>query len=839
MPMWSPALPRLAATLPLLALIALPAAGQEAPSVVAPAPATAVPSPAAANAPARNPAIRVRAARQTDHGRVVFHLGRIPEFDLRKTSEGAELRLRGGYGLDLAGLRPLAELASVTARREGADTVIQLRLTCDCAVESASGGGMVWVNLRPAGSPATAATAATTPAPAPVAPIRPVRPANGRDANKRIDTAEAARRRLLDDAVRLDLMTRAQADAMLRAAAAPAGRTAAGAATPEAAARPAEPDEATRLRQSLLAQLGTLNRPQPTASSAPAKPPGPVVAPAAAPRPSCAAPFDMAGWSGDAAGSSYADRLIALRQALAASAEAPEDVAAFAEFLVSHGLYPEALELLDGRTTETMTETMQVRLQRLRDVARLLRRLPIDAGSPLLTDLPTCEREDLGLWQALAAAAAGETATVVRLAPRARAALRGTPERLRFAFTFVLADAVGDDLEALKTLVGPIRSAAPATDAEAAGRNWLLARIAGLEGSSEEERLNLVRAARSSHTIPGLFASARLAAAQAAQGAGAATNPEMQRAEARLVDFARTYRFDTLGEEAAMLFAQLLLGRGDLSGALVAADGASQSGSRPGAESRGANLAAKILRLLLVDAEGKPLPPAAERLALYWRYEGYATPGERGDDIRLGAARLMLEQGLAEAALDTLRQLAPTTTQTPPAVLLMARAETAASQGDPQRALALLRALPVTDEVRRIAATALARLGRPAEAARELDGMRGIADQTARAGYFYAARSWPEATAAYAELLREPGLDAAARADATNRYVGAAALSPQPVVAVPSELLALKDAGTTALLHLASEPASATSGRQGIEQVRSAIERAKRIETLLAPAEAR
>ena len=33
--------------------------------------------------------------------------------------------------------------------------------------------------------------------------------------------------------------------------------------------------------------------------------------------------------------------------------------------------------------------------------------------------------------------------------------------------------------------------------------------------------------------------------------------------------------------------------------------------------------------------------------------------------------------------------------------------------------------------------------------------MRGIADQTARAGYFYAARSWPEATAAYAELLQK------------------------------------------------------------------------------------
>lgn len=835
MPMWP--LPRFAAALPLLALATLPAAGQETVPAATPAPMAAVPTPGVpaavvASAPARMPAVRVRAARQADHGRVVFHFGRIPDFDLRKTSEGMELRLRGGYGLDLAGLRPLTELASVTARREGADTVILLRLNCDCSAESVSGNGMLWINLRPAVPPASAAATSPSAASPPAAPtsVAPARPANGRDAKR--TTAEAARRRLLDDAVRLNLMTRAQADAMLHGAAAPA---------PATADRPAEPDEATRLRQSLLAQLGTLNRPQPAAPSQakpPGQPPGQLAAPL--PRPSCAAPFDMAGWAGETTGPAFPDRLVALRQALATSAEAPEDVATLAEFLVSQGLFPEALELLDGRITETMTETMQLRMQRLRDVARLLRRLPIDTGSPLLADSATCEREDLGLWQALAAAVAGDTAAVVRLAPRARVALRGTPERLRFAFTFALADAVGDDLEALKTLVGPIRSAAAVTEAESAGRSWLLARIAGLEGSSEEERLNLTRAARGTHTVPGLFASARLAAAQAALGPGVASDPEMQRAEARLLDFARTYRFDSLGEEAAMLFAQLLLGRGDLSGALVAADGASQSGSRPGAESRGANFAARILRLLLVDAESKPLPSAAERLALYWRYEGYATPGERGDDIRLGAARLMLEQGLAEAALDTVRQLAPATAQTGPAVLLIARTEAAAAQGDPQRALALLRALPVTDEVHRIAASALARLGRPADAARELEGMRTIADQTARARYFYTAQNWPEAMTAYAELLREPALDTASRADATSRYVGAAALSPRPAAAVPSELLTLQDAGTTALLQLASEPASATaSAQQGMEQVRGAIERAKRIEALLAPAKVR
>ena len=50
------------------------------------------------------------------------------------------------------------------------------------------------------------------------------------------------------------------------------------------------------------------------------------------------------------------------------------------------------------------------------------------------------------LWRALNAAANGDAATVMRLVPRAREALRVAPERLRFALTFVLAEAMGDDI---------------------------------------------------------------------------------------------------------------------------------------------------------------------------------------------------------------------------------------------------------------------------------------------------------------------------------------------------------------------------------------------------------
>jgi hypothetical protein len=200
----------------------------------------------------------------------------------------------------------------------------------------------------------------------------------------------------------------------------------------------------------------------------------------------------------------------------------------------------------------------------------------------------------------------------------------------------------------------------------------------------------------------------------------------------------------------------------------------------------------------------------------------------------------MLEPGLSESALDTARQLTPATAQATPAVLLIARAEATAVQGDPQRSLALLRALPPLDEARRIAAIALARLGRPADAAEELKGLRGIADLGNRARHLYAAQAWQDAAAAYADLLRQPALDATARTEATGRYVSAASRSPQRAAAVPAELLTLQDAGTRALLQLANEPMPAIEpGRPRMASVRSALDRAKRVETLLPPAESR
>jgi hypothetical protein len=271
---------------------------------------------------------------------------------------------------------------------------------------------------------------------------------------------------------------------------------------------------------------------------------------------------------------------------------------------------------------------------------------------------------------------------------------------------------------------------------------------------------------------------------------------------------------------------------GALGTALAIADGASQASARPGVESRGARLAATALRRLLAEApsEGRALPEPAERLALFWQYEGYATPGERGDDIRLAAMRLLLRQGLAEAARDLGQQISPATVRTPEAALLLARAEAGAAQGDPRRALALLATVPTDDAARRAAAEALARLDRPEEAAAQLDGLRDTADLRRRAELLFQAQSWRAAGTAYGDVLRDPGLPADARADATARLANASALAQQRA-SVPAELLAT-EAASAALLRLTD---SAPPPSSGVAGVRGAIERSRQIEALLPP----
>jgi hypothetical protein len=838
---------------------ARPAAGARAPT---PLPAPAPPAPAAAQAAA--PAVvLVRSGQHADRGRLVLHLGQIPGYSLTSQGQDHTLRLRGSYRLDLDNLRRLAEVAGVSVRQEGEETVLRVRSSCDCVAEAGSVGGLLYIDLRP--GPAARAAAREPRGPAPIA---------------------AARKRVLDDAVRMGLMSQEQATALLRntqpgpttassptvtspAAPAPVAPTPVAAAplapaspalAPPALARPAQaaapggrqpPTSASpgaggdlaALRSAMLSQLALLNgapppraaTPAPAATAAPAltTPPSSVPNPSFAPeaavsfKPVCEAPFSLNGWRGE---DPYRERLAELRGTLARADGGAAETAALAEFQIGHELLREALALLAAPMDERPDGALRARLERARDVARLLSRQPIDEASPLLAELPDCAREDLPLWRALAAAVRQDAAGLARLAPQARAALRRVPQDLRIAFAAVLADAVDEDTEALRTIVGAIRAATGLRPDQAALRDWLLARLARLEGNRGDEVLYLERAASLGRTLPALFASARLAALNFGK-----PGAEGQRAEMQLVDFTRTYRYDPLGEEAAVLYTQRLMERGALAEALAVADAASQASVRPRVESRAARQAVQLLRLLLVDAKGMALPDPAQRLALYWQYEGYATPGERGDDIRLGAMRLMLDQGLSDAALDLGRSLTPAMAQKPDTVLLIARAEASAAQGDPQRALALLQGLPPTEDSRRASSAALQRLNRPLEAAQALEGLQARADLGARAALYFQARAWPQAATAYGELLRDPALEPAARSEATARLASASALAGQRAGVAPELLVQQGD--SAALLQLAAQPAAATPAG-GVAAARAAIARSRQIEALLPPAAA-
>ena len=192
-------------------------------------------------------------------------------------------------------------------------------------------------------------------------------------------------------------------------------------------------------------------------------------------------------------------------------------------------------------------------------------------------------------------------------------------------------------------------------------------------------------------------------------------------------------------------------------------------------DSRGAALAARVLRiLLLAPPESGPCPQPQARSRFTGATRVTATPGLKGDDIRVGAARLMLAEHVPGSALDVLRELSDATANTDPVRLLRATAEALPAMPMPHSPR---RALPESEERHRIASIALARLGQFADAAHELDGATASADVTRRAALLFAAKSWSDAATAYAGLLANTAIKGDARAAAAERYALALALS--------------------------------------------------------------
>jgi hypothetical protein len=520
--------------------------------------------------------------------------------------------------------------------------------------------------------------------------------------------------------------------------------------------------------------------------------------------------------------------LVTLRFQAARSQSAPEDVAAVAEFYLANGLGHEAMAAASEALGKDIQSEVRLRLTRDADIGSLIKGEKLATDSPLLSNPANCKRADAPLWRALAASASGDAEGAARDPETVAIALRSMPAPLQQELAFRIVAAVGDNVDALRAMAGAMRNATAKLPEDEARRFLLQARIAGLTGDQAEYAVFLERAARFDMTPPGVIAKARLAALHAAEG-----GPDSAHDEAVLIDIARTYRHDVLGQESAERYADLRMRRHDYATALAIADeSAGPRGPRP-RESRGASLVLRILRMLFVDPATAALPEPNERIALFLRYGGYATPGEKGDDIRLAAARLMLAQHLPDAALDTLRQLSDSGTATPEASQMLATAE--AFGGDPAKAMELVKALPDEMAAHRIAAQGLRRMRQPLQAAQVLDGATTIADRERRASLLFEAEAWPEATAAYADLLHDPMLPAVRRDDLATRYALSVAMSGSP-----ANVTGMKLPDTAArMLAVVPPPSADNQKKAGLSALRGALERARNIETLLDPPTAR
>ena len=765
---------------------AAPAAAPVAPTPVASAPAApsvtrAVATPPAVPAVATTPAtpaaeptvVTLRGFQFKTGAKLSFGVGKLPDPVVRPVDGGVELTLPPGAVLNATGAWKPRQVESLDTRTEGANQVVQVRFSCNCEIKTYRSGNAFALELKQSlNKPVVVA------APAPVVP--PV-------------------------------------------VAAPAVA------------------ELNALRDSLTAKVAELNAPPPAEAPAPAPlaptvtAPQQVAAPRTAPQPAAAPPAvaaprvrttcapdpAMAGWKGNAP---FPARLIALRADLAKANESVAALATLAEFYVAHGMPAEALAVAEEADPEEATPADMARLNKVADLARLLRGVRIQPESPLLAQREDCDRTDIPLWRAMAAAVAGDSTQVVRDADKARDVLAHLPPPLPQMIALRLADAAPEDMNTQRAMAAAVRNSEMGGPEEAAGRFLLHARIARLRGDTIEETSFLERAIRTNAIVPSLIARVRLAEIRASKdGAEGAAS------EAILGDAGRVYRDSPFGQSAAATLAERRLRLGDYAGALAVADASTDGKAGRMSDSVGARLAARVLRRMLVDGTATDLPAAEDRMLLFWHYGAYATPGEKGDDIRVAAARLMLDEGLPEAALDVTRQLSDAVLRSPQGALLRARTE--AQAGDPGAALAMLRRLPSEDETRRIAADALVRLGRPVDAAREMEAMTGPADQLRRAHLLYEAKAWEDAAGAYATVLRNPATPKEAKADAADRYALAIAMSGGR----PAE--DLRGLGGLAGKVLGALPVATASidPTAPVNALRGALERAGAIEALLPP----
>jgi hypothetical protein len=293
------------------------------------------------------------------------------------------------------------------------------------------------------------------------------------------------------------------------------------------------------------------------------------------------------------------------------------------------------------------------------------------------------------------------------------------------------------------------------------------------------------------------------------------------------------WRGHPLQLDIARLSATIHEHRGDLLEALAVLEELALGNAGQPIRRAAARLASDLMRRAYADP-----PPALtiDQMAAFWRYEGFVPPSAEDANLRLGFARALIAQDLPQPAIRLLEPIARSAEQplADQAIDLLAEGHLGANQ--PLKALDVLRATaPKAAAARpdrnRLAARALAALGRFAEAAGVLHDDGG--DDTARlqADYLWKAGLWSEAAAAYHKLLQngpaQDQPDAARRA--VVRLAAAAHMANRPALVEEASRAAEAAGGDAAAVtaFAPAPPAGRAAAARLLEQARGLSELAE------------
>ena len=391
-----------------------------------------------------------------------------------------------------------------------------------------------------------------------------------------------------------------------------------------------------------------------------------------------------------------------------------------------------------------------------------------------------CHAPDTELWQAVLDAADGALAQQAFEREAIPLRLAAYPVDLRIELALRLAEAgidAGAAPAAIERFLGMVEQVAPA-DQALARLLYLRGRLAAARGDFAAARAYWGEAA----ALPGeagLRATLALVSSQLDDG-------ELD--ETAALSALERLAYDWRGHPAQLAIARLTSAiherRGDVSLALHAIEEVALGAEGRPSGRTAARLASDLIRRTYTDpASARPL----DRLAAFWRYEGFVPPGSEGTDIRLAVARALGSRGLPNAAVRLMEPLVRATDDPAHQQVVDLLAESYLAADEPTRALDLLRATSPRASASRparnlSAARALAALGRFAEAAGVLHDNPDAAARPLRADLLWKAGLWREAAAAYRDLVGASPQDQP-DPESVVRFAAAAYMAAEPAPA--------------------------------------------------------